>query len=91
MPAFGHDLPLWHAEQPPTPALVARALLFLVSVAAVTAQPVSARNWTSQISATRASQLYYEGAMRAADRQIKSTQAGTEADQAQDQEGQAPA
>jgi murein DD-endopeptidase MepM/ murein hydrolase activator NlpD len=49
------------------------ALLFLASLSIVTTQPAEARNWTAQISATRASQIYYEGAMRAADRQIKST------------------
>jgi murein DD-endopeptidase MepM/ murein hydrolase activator NlpD len=45
-------------------------LVFLLSIGLVTAGPATAANWTRQISATRASQLYYEGAMRAADRQI---------------------
>ena len=46
------------------------ALVFMISMGVVSSEPTSAANWTSQISATRASQQYYEGAMRAADRQI---------------------
>jgi len=47
-------------------------LVFLLSVGAGSPTPATATNWTRQISATRASQIYYESAMRSADGQLKS-------------------
>jgi murein DD-endopeptidase MepM/ murein hydrolase activator NlpD len=48
------------------------ALLFLASVGAIEAAPTTATDWTAQINATRASQLYYESLMRGADQQLRS-------------------
>ena len=48
------------------------ALVLLTSLGAATASPTEARNWTQDIAATRASQLYYERLMRAADLEIRS-------------------
>jgi murein DD-endopeptidase MepM/ murein hydrolase activator NlpD len=46
--------------------------VLLASLGTATAGPAEARNWTREISATRASQLYYERLMRAADAEVRS-------------------
>jgi murein DD-endopeptidase MepM/ murein hydrolase activator NlpD len=48
------------------------AFVFLVTVGLTSTSPTEATNWSRQIGATRASQLAYEGAMRGADRKLKS-------------------
>ncbi len=48
------------------------AFVLLCSYGAAVATPVEARNWTREIAATRASQIYYENAMRAADSEVRS-------------------
>lgn len=52
-------------------------LAFLVSLAFVDTPPTRAANWSQQIAATRASQLYYESVMRSADHQIRSVKRAT--------------
>ena len=53
--------------------LFATAVALVIAVSAVIASTtaVEGRNWTREIAATRASQITYERAMRAADRQLK--------------------
>jgi murein DD-endopeptidase MepM/ murein hydrolase activator NlpD len=46
--------------------------VMLSSLGAATATQAEARNWTREIAATRASQLYYERLMRAADVEVRS-------------------
>ncbi len=56
------------------PRLVAGvlAVAFLAGLGATSAAPVEARSWMREISATRASQIYYESAMRGADSEVRS-------------------
>ena len=56
------------------PRLVASllAVAFLAGLGATSAAPVEARSWMREISATRASQIYYESAMRGADSEVRS-------------------
>jgi murein DD-endopeptidase MepM/ murein hydrolase activator NlpD len=53
-------------------AIGAMVFALLVSLGAATADQGAARDWTREISATRASQLYYESLMRAADVEVRS-------------------
>jgi len=50
----------------------AMALVFLFGIGVVHAPEVDARNWSHQIAASRSGQIYYESAMRAADREVRS-------------------
>ncbi len=53
-------------------AITIMALALLCSLGAAQPAPASARNWTREIAATRASQVYYENVMRGADRELRS-------------------
>ncbi len=52
------------------------AVAFLVSIGFVEVAPATATDWTRQIAATRASQIYYESVMRGADQQLKNAKRG---------------
>ena len=49
----------------------ALVLVLLGTLGVATAAPVEGRNWTRDIAATRASQIYYERVMRAADGEVR--------------------
>ncbi|MEA2026159.1 MAG: hypothetical protein U9O18_05665, partial [Chloroflexota bacterium] len=70
MPAI--EIPTWPTGERRLRLVVGvLAVVFLCSIGTVASTPAEARNWTPQIAATRSSQLYYESAMRAADREIQ--------------------
>ena len=50
---------------------VGLVVLLLATMATAWPTPVSARDWTPQIRTTRAAQVYWESAMRAADRDVR--------------------
>jgi len=52
--------------------LGATVVVLLGSIGAAAPPRAEARNWTREISATRAGQLYYESVMRAADSEVRS-------------------
>jgi murein DD-endopeptidase MepM/ murein hydrolase activator NlpD len=59
------------------PGIVARlagclVMVLLITLAAGSPEPAAAKDWSPYIASLRSSQLYWEGAMRAADRQVRS-------------------
>jgi murein DD-endopeptidase MepM/ murein hydrolase activator NlpD len=50
--------------------------LMLLAVELAPGEPVAARDWSPWIASLRSSQLYYEAAMRSADRQVRATKHG---------------
>lgn len=52
-------------------AAVALGLALVATLVVATVSPLEARDWSGQIAAMRAGQLYYEGIMRAADAEIR--------------------
>ena len=70
MPALQTSRP--HADGRPLRLLgVGLVVLLLAALAATMAAPVAAKDWTPQIKATRAAQVYWESVMRAADRDVR--------------------
>jgi murein DD-endopeptidase MepM/ murein hydrolase activator NlpD len=59
------------------PVALGLCLTLLVSLVIMDLAPTQAANWSRQIAATRAAQLYHESVMRAADQHIRATKRAT--------------